>query len=170
MTKRVLTAGDIARLIQEPGEDLRAIGERLRHWTKEGLLKPIGRPKGTGHHLRYPERALVDAAILSRLTQRYGLWAKKVPFISALLDIAVNEIPKMPQHIQKKQTVYLFLSTVAGKFSGSVQKVDDPEGPARLFWLRLSVERDFEDAIIINLNLLFEKVGVPLDEDQKGKT
>ena len=35
-----LTAGDIAQMIQRPGEELRTAVDRVRNWTKEGLLKP----------------------------------------------------------------------------------------------------------------------------------
>jgi hypothetical protein len=171
MTKHGLTAGEIANRIQEPGEDLRAISQRLRHWTREGLLKPIGKQNpGTGHHLRYPERALVDAAILSRLTRRFGFWAKKVPFTGALLDAVVEQLPHMRLHIQNQKIAYLFLGTRGGDFLGQVQVVDDPNGPVRRFRERLTVPPDFDDVILINLNRLFAQVGIPLDENQKGKS
>src|SRR5262245_61201640 len=126
MTKQHgLTAGEIAERIQEPGEDLRSISERLRHWTREGLLRPIGTQNpGTGRHHKYPQRVLVDAAILSRLTQKYGLWSRKVPlFTTALLDKAVEQIPKMPGHLENKRIAYLLFGTINGKFVGNVQVV-----------------------------------------------
>ena len=73
-----ITVGDIARRIREPGEELSAVIDRLRNWTKEGLIKPVGdRSPGTGRKRLYPERAIIDAAILSRLARYYGIWAPK---------------------------------------------------------------------------------------------
>jgi hypothetical protein len=172
MAKQGLTAGDIADRIRErDDEDLRAIGERLRHWTKEGLLKPIGKQNpGTGNRLRYPERALVDAAILSRLTRRFGFWAKKVPFTRELLDTVAAELPNMRLHVANQKIAYLFLGTCGGTFLGQVQVVDDPNGPVRRLRERLTVPPDFDDVILINLNRLFAQIGVLLDEHQKGKS
>jgi hypothetical protein len=165
MTKRALTAGEIAERIRESDdEDLRVIGERLRHWTRSGLLKPIGEQNpGTGHHLRYPERALVDAAILSRLTRRYGLWAKKMPlFTAALLDKAVEQIPKMRGHAEHKRIAYLLFGTINGKFVGNVQVVNQPN--TKTGSSELVVPPTMDDAILINLTRLFAQLRVPLGE------
>jgi hypothetical protein len=168
MTNRVLTAGEIAERIRESDdEDLRAIGERLRHWTRSGLLKPIGdQTPGTGNHLRYPERALVDAAILSRLTQRYGFWAKKMPlFTSKLLDRAAAQIPQMREHAKNNLIVYLVFGTIDGEFLGNVQLVKEPRFTARTLEYNLMVPPTMEDAILINLTRLFARLRVPLVEE-----
>src|SRR5262245_49858312 len=45
----VLSSGEIAERIARAPEELPAIRERLRHWTREGLLVPIGdRNPGSG--------------------------------------------------------------------------------------------------------------------------
>ena len=42
---------------------------KLRHWTREGLLGPIGpRHAGTGNHMAYSPDALYEAAVLDVLT------------------------------------------------------------------------------------------------------
>jgi hypothetical protein len=170
MTRCVLTAGEIAERIQQEGEDVRAISERLRHWTKEGLLKPLGKKNpGTGRRHRYPERALVDAAILSRLTQKYGLWAKKMPlFTTALLDKAVEQIPKMRGHLENKRIVYLVCASIDGKFLANVQQVAEPGVLNPPPEDRLTLSPSMDDAIVINLNRLFARLGVPL-EKEKGR-
>jgi hypothetical protein len=170
MTENGLTAGEIAERIQLPGEDLRAIGERLRTWTKEGLLKPLGRRSpGTGRYHRYPQRALIDAAILSLLAQRYGLWGKKAPlFTNKLLDLAVNELPKMPAHREKRQIAYIVFGSIDGKFLGNVQIVDRPKAQSGASDLRLMIPPSMDDAILINLNRLFERLSLPLAEANAG--
>jgi hypothetical protein len=170
MTNQDLTAGEIAVRIQQPGEDLRAISERLRTWTKEGLIKPLGkRSPGTGRHHRYPERALIDAAILSQLSQQYGLWGKKAPlFTNALLDKAVDELPKMSTHREKRRIAYLVFGTIGGKFLGNVQIVNYPKARTDPADLRLMIPPTMDDAILINLNRLFERLGIPLEEVKGG--
>jgi hypothetical protein len=168
MTKRrTLTAGEIAERIRESDDEyLRVVFERLRHWTRSGLLKPTGEQNpGTGHHLRFPQRALADAAILTRLTKRYGLWAKKMPlFTSALLDQAAKQIPKMADHIKNRRIAYLVCGTIDGKFLANVQEVAEPSvtNPEQRYRLMLSPLMD--DVILINLNRLFAQLHVPLEE------
>jgi DNA-binding transcriptional MerR regulator len=45
-----------------------AFTERVRYWTREGLLEPVGELNpGTGRHRRYADSALEDALILNTL-------------------------------------------------------------------------------------------------------
>jgi DNA-binding transcriptional MerR regulator len=62
-----LTVSEIAHRLAEP-ERRNALRERIRHWTREGLVKPIGEKNpGTGRHRLYEESVLVDVAILNAL-------------------------------------------------------------------------------------------------------
>jgi hypothetical protein len=65
----VLSAGEIAERIARSPEDIATVRERLRTWTQDRLLLPTGtlRP-GSGRHRRYAAGALLDAAILNKLT------------------------------------------------------------------------------------------------------
>jgi hypothetical protein len=61
-----MTAGQLAECA--PGADKRLTQERLKHWLRIGLLRPIGiRKPGTGKHLRFPDTALIDVVILAAL-------------------------------------------------------------------------------------------------------
>jgi DNA-binding transcriptional MerR regulator len=63
-----LTVSEIAERIAKGGAAKRALIRRLRHWTKEGLLKPIGkRHPGTGSHREYYDWALEDAVLLNAM-------------------------------------------------------------------------------------------------------
>jgi DNA-binding transcriptional MerR regulator len=71
-----LTVSDIAERIRRPHEDLRIAGDRIRNWTREGLLVPAGEKNpGTGKVRRYPETALIDAALLQVITDCTGVAA-----------------------------------------------------------------------------------------------
>ena len=68
-----LTAGDIAEIIQRPGEELTTAVDRVRNWAKEGLLKPVGDAHpGTGRKKQYPEKAAVRAMILQAISDATG--------------------------------------------------------------------------------------------------
>ena len=57
---RRLRLRDLAEKIAPSAEDLPSTIERIRHWTREGLLTPVGeRNPGTGHKRRYDEEAVV---------------------------------------------------------------------------------------------------------------
>jgi MerR HTH family regulatory protein len=66
--KRSLSTAELVTVISAIARDPGMISERLRHWTREGLLDPIGgRHPGSGVHRRYSEETAVRAAVLSRL-------------------------------------------------------------------------------------------------------
>ena len=71
---RTVTVSEIAERIRRPHEDLRATGDRIRNWTREGLLTPIGEKNpGTGKVRRYPESALMQAALIQVIVDCTGV-------------------------------------------------------------------------------------------------
>ena len=73
---QTLTVSAIAERIRRPHEDIRIAGDRIRNWTREGLLEPLGEKNpGTGKVRRYPESALIDAALLQVITDCTGVAA-----------------------------------------------------------------------------------------------
>jgi hypothetical protein len=62
-----LTVGDIAKRLATLVPDTELTKQRVRHWTRIGVLLPFGRRKtGTGIARRYDEGSVFDAAVLSR--------------------------------------------------------------------------------------------------------
>lgn len=71
---RTFTVPELARLIGRKGENLDLVGDRIRNWTKDGLLEPHGeKHPGTGRSRRYPERALIEALVLLELMDCLGI-------------------------------------------------------------------------------------------------
>ena len=173
MTKS-LTVGEIAERIREPDETLEAVIERLRAWTKEGLLKPTGRKKtGRGRKRRYSEEAIVAAAILSRLSKHYGNKAPELRSTGAV-DVAIEELSKV-KSIPTWQDAYLLVGTVkrekAWQVIAEVRYVDTDRSsptadrlPDRRSELSVFLSA-FDDGFFINLSKLFERLGVPLTDD-----
>jgi hypothetical protein len=85
---QTLTVSEIAEKIRRPHEDMRAAGDRIRNWTREGLLDPVGdKHPGTGKVRKYPQSALMEAAFLQVITDCTGVAAVAA---GALLDEAKN--------------------------------------------------------------------------------
>jgi hypothetical protein len=175
-----LTVGQIAKLVREPVEKPKAVVDRLRSWTKEGLIKPLGRKRpGRGRKRLYSNRALLDAAILSRLAKYYGLWAPRVlRLFDSALDLAFKELVKA-QYVPEHQDVYLFVGTM---IEGQRKKPSKPwEVKSAIAYVN-SVTRSrpinadpppkrdhppfafMDDGLFINLTRLFERLGVPLEK------
>jgi hypothetical protein len=90
-----LTVSDIAEMIVRPGEDIRAAGDRIRNWTKEGLLIPLGEKNpGTGRSRLYPEAAMLEAMVLRELTEAIGLQPLKTRFFARWLTSEESPLPK----------------------------------------------------------------------------
>jgi hypothetical protein len=51
-----------------------------------------------------------------------------------------------------------------------VQEVAEPSAAASDPRYRLMLSPSMDDIILINLNRLFAQIGIPLDEDEKGKS
>jgi DNA-binding transcriptional MerR regulator len=97
MPMNEFTVSQIAERIRAPGEALNTVADRLRNWTKEGLLRPIGQKNpGTGRHRRYSESALIDALVLHVLADVVGMPAVKARSFSALFDEVRGELKKKP--------------------------------------------------------------------------
>lgn len=62
---KTIATGDIAGFLSRPGKDASEASERIKHWTRLKLLRPVKNfGGGTGRHFRYDETVVLDAAIL----------------------------------------------------------------------------------------------------------
>jgi hypothetical protein len=69
---------DIADRIRRPHEEISTVVDRIRGWSDVGLIKVLGSKfPGTGSRRRYGAEAIVDAVILTALTDA-GLAAVRV--------------------------------------------------------------------------------------------
>ena len=97
-----LTVGQIVEQLGPVAPEAAAMSERIRHWTREGLLLPVDQHHaGTGRHRRYGPDAVYEAAILNALATA-GLQLVSQPYIhSALSQVrqrhcAAGNAPKAP--------------------------------------------------------------------------
>lgn len=80
-----ISVKDIAERIQRPGETLQTAIDRVRNWTKEGLLSLAGEKNpGTGRARRYSRDALLEASLLNILNDIGIPAARAAPWMRAL--------------------------------------------------------------------------------------
>ena len=71
-----MTVSQMAHRAAKRGVKRAAFIERVRYWTREGLLETVGEHHpGTGRHRRYDELALEDALALNALPISASRWA-----------------------------------------------------------------------------------------------
>jgi len=89
-----LLASDIARRVRRgKHEDLVRVLNRIRNWTKFGLLKPVGEiHPGGGRACQYSEGALLDAMIIQELVNA-GLSA--VSEVGQVLELIKSKVPRL---------------------------------------------------------------------------
>ncbi len=68
-----MTAKELARRICRSERDIGTVLERVRHWTKSGLLHPVERRPGKGNSRLFDESALAEAAVLNALAGISGI-------------------------------------------------------------------------------------------------
>jgi DNA-binding transcriptional MerR regulator len=82
----VLTAKEIASRLASSDEEEKLLFDRIRHWTREGLLSPAGEKNpGTGRARLYDDSAVRKARALNSLTE-CGVTVRALHRISLFLD------------------------------------------------------------------------------------
>jgi hypothetical protein len=83
--------GGIAAKLNAEGAAERLMFDRVRHWTREGLLSPAGdKNPGTGRARLYDESAVRKARVLNSLTE-CGVTVRNLHAINNFLDSKADE-------------------------------------------------------------------------------
>jgi hypothetical protein len=151
-----ITVSEIAEQIRGRDEDLTVVIDRLRNWTKEGLLRPLGEKNpGTGRKRRYPETAIIDAMLLTVLTDQIGMAAVKTTRFKKLFQ-AAHGFWSRPPRIQQFAVV-------------SLSPAETAVGTFRLDGLAAFFESNPDAVhIVINLNHLFERLNKSHEDRHRG--
>jgi DNA-binding transcriptional MerR regulator len=139
-----LTVSEIAERIAKPGTDQAVIIGRLRHFTAEGLLQPIGQKSpGTGRRRRYDEAVLEGAAVLNELAE-LGV---HVGLLRPALILAQDA--KSHWREKKKQGIGLYLEIT--KYPGNPNPLVHMHEGA---W----IVPQGESSVVVNLTQIFGRV------------
>ena len=161
------TAKDLAEKIAPSAEDVPSTIERIRHWTREGLLTPVGeRNPGTGHKRRYDEEAVHTSLILNELAKwGVGIGQTNQAFFHAAFLLAKEAAKTIKQ--KELEGVVIFLSINRGSSLGNPVAylteirnykvpVEGADGTVKYLVLcdRMPIQVQAESAIVINLTRL----------------
>lgn len=143
-----VTAKDIAEKIKRPGEPMQVAVDRLRNWTREGLIKPTGeKHPGTGRAKRYPRRAIVEAVLLQILIDCTGIGAINA---GPLLDAAKVRLAPLLKDGSFEDAVLMIAR------SASRSEFHMAAGPLKSLPQMLSESGDHDTYTIVKLRKLFD--------------
>jgi DNA-binding transcriptional MerR regulator len=149
-----LTVSEIADALAPIAPDVAGTVQRIRHWTREQMMLPVGElHSGPGKHRRYAADAVYDAAILHVLTSAGFSVSSHRDLVDSLTQ-ARFEIAKWKSAKEKPQRLDLIISRMAtGEATLGVYK----EGE------EVSDHRDFKVADVVmtvrvDLRKLFAQV------------
>jgi hypothetical protein len=145
-----LTVGQIVEQLGAVTADSRATTtERIRHWTREGLLVPVDQHHaGTGRHRGYGSDISYEAAVLDTLASA-GLHLVSRPYIQTVLSHARAALRDWRQAITAGQKPPLFFLVISHeKRIGSEPTVSIHEGGVK-------DAATAEIMILVNLSQLF---------------
>jgi DNA-binding transcriptional MerR regulator len=154
----MLTVRDIAERIRRSDEEIDRVVDRLRNWTKEGLLRPQGEQNpGTGRARTYSEEAVTDALILTALTD-WGIPAVRAAQYGSVEQTALTFGRMAVAEAQKKKskTVRLVIARAVGKSRVNAQQVYVQLGDKPL-----QLAEGIESAIVINISSMIERIAPP---------
>lgn len=119
---RDFSVREIANYVRRPHEEIGTVVDRIRGWSDVGLIKVLGSKfPGTGSKRRYAAQAIIDAIVLTALTDA-GLAAVRVGYFQGVDGQTVLGFGRMgaaavfdPQNANKK--IYL---VIAGSPTASI--------------------------------------------------
>ena len=151
----LLTVRDIAERIRRSDEEIDAVVDRLRNWTKERLLEPAGeRNPGTGRKRTYSETAVIDAAILTALTE-WGIPAvKAAQYGVGQTALAFGRMAVAKA--QKETPVFLVIARALGKSRVTAEQIYVQSGGKPL-----RIEEHAESAIVLNITSMLKRIAPP---------
>ena len=145
---RYFTVGELAELIKTPDEKLAVAINRLRNWTREGLLKTSGdKNPGTGSRRLYRETALADAVALQALTDTVGLPAVEAAKLIRKDLEKVRTYFLDPNHIEH---VLVFGKSADGWSAGALKLKDLPSHINRM---------KLDTYIVVDMNRIIDRIG-----------
>jgi DNA-binding transcriptional MerR regulator len=158
-----LTVGQIVEQLSPVAPDAAAMSERIRHWTREGLLLPVNQHHaGTGRHRRYSPHATYEAAILNALATA-GLQLVSRPYIQPALSHARAALQKWQEAKSAGHKLPLFFLVIlhgSGEPTASIREGIVQHDP------------NAEVMVVVNLSRLFLRVRTRaeyLDNDQNAE-
>lgn len=115
---RSLKVGDLAAMLASTASDPESIIERIRHWTREGVLQPIASENAApGKHRHYDKASAYCAKVLNAMAD-LGLPVSQSRFLADAMQVVNSEAAKWMTAREKGQpttTTPLIIGMTMGK-------------------------------------------------------
>ena len=146
-----ITVGQIVEQLEPLATNAAAMNERVRHWTKIGLLRPTRqRHSGTGRYRRYNPDVTFEAAVLSALAS-VGLELVSKRYVHVALSRVREALQKWHQARNLAHDLPIFFLVIS-------QDVRSAEPTVSIFENAIKPDAAAEAMIVINLSRLFCRV------------
>jgi DNA-binding transcriptional MerR regulator len=162
------TVSEIAEILADAPGSEPALIERIRHWTREGLIQPIGlKHPGTGRHREYEDRVLLEVSVLEALAG-LGLKVGQQQTALKLLKERMKGGYALKSWIEKRNLqvgTYLVFSDLGSE----KPRLDEIHG--HIFSLGDNQLRPIfgDAAVLINISQIIESVGRKLEKHRRLK-
>jgi DNA-binding transcriptional MerR regulator len=162
------TVSEIAEILADAPGIEPALIERIRHWTREGLIQPIGlKHPGTGRHREYEDRVLLEVSVLEALAG-LGLKVGQQQTALKLLKERMKGGYALKSWIEKRNLqvgTYLVFSDLGSE----KPRLDEIHG--HIFSLGDNQLRPIfgDAAVLINISQIIESVGRKLEKHRRLK-
>lgn len=142
-----ITVAEIADRSGKGGDRRETFIQRVRHWTRERLLRPIGETNpGTGNHRLYRDTAVYDALILDAMTDK-GMPIATQRFIMGI----VRQERDLGWRVKEKEKSGLDFFLV-------IETIGNNNHPYFIDDLQKIVGRRFDDIVVFNLTRHFASI------------
>jgi DNA-binding transcriptional MerR regulator len=148
-----ITVGQIVKELESFAPNAAAMNERVRHWTKIGLLQPTRqRHSGTGRYRRYNPDVTFEAAVLSALAS-VGLELVSKRYVHVALSRVREALQKWLQARDLGQDLPVFFLVISHDVRSA-----SAEPTVSIFESAIKPDPEAEMMIVIDLSRLFSRV------------
>jgi hypothetical protein len=147
LPQELLSAKEIAVRVARSEDDAQSVFERIRHWTREGLLTAFGEPNpGTGRKRQYEVREVPKARLFNELAD-FGVNLRVMKRLAETLDgnyIREWSLPGMNYFL-------VIEGPASAPQSMAIALLQNPDGET----LQLPVSRHAGFVLAVNLSRIF---------------
>jgi hypothetical protein len=162
--KPQMNVREIADFVRRPHETTKTVIDRIRSWADYGILRPVGeKHPGTGKKRRYGPETIVDATLLTAITD-LGLAAVRVGHFSgddsSIIDLCRTAALTVLGGNEQRDTDWMLIisppSPETGRSSARFDYEVGRPSTERDHWIDVPMPSILEGAIVLNLTKIFK--------------
>jgi DNA-binding transcriptional MerR regulator len=166
---RTLTVSKIAEILERQPRRQITLVERIRHWTREGLIRPIGQKNpGTGRHRQYNEFVLLDVGVLNVLANLGFQVGQQQSVVKQVKELYNQNMLNIYYGFAAQEEVYIVVSDPGGEEQkAEVLYVSGKDEETKRNLFKLSAQSDA--VILINVGRIYKNVSQKHDDFERAR-